>query len=84
MAANPNKISTLNIPNEVIDSDWKDDIDVDYAIYGNDETEEGEYISPTSISKESIEKIKKFEDVKLAFSGIKQFRRAEQAKLAAH
>ena len=45
---------TLRIPTHVVDSDWKDDIDVDYAIYGN----EKEYISPKNVSKESIQKIK--------------------------
>lgn len=80
MAANPNKISTLNIPNEVIDSDWKDDVDVDYAIYGNTEKQEGEFISPESVSKESLNKIKNFQ-VKLAFGGLQKFRKKEQAKL---
>ena len=45
----------LKIPNQVVDSDWKDD--VDYETYGTDE-EEKEYISPTNVSKESINKIK--------------------------
>jgi hypothetical protein len=45
---------TFKIPTQVVDSDWKDDIDVDYAIYGN----EKEYISPNNVSKESIQKIK--------------------------
>ena len=49
----------LNIPKRVVDSNWKDDVDVDYAIYGDDEREEREYISPTEVSKESIDKIKK-------------------------
>ena len=87
MAANPNKISTLNIPSEVIDSDWRDDtpkeddIDIDYAIYGDDETKEGEYISPTSVSRESIKRIKA-RQVKLAFDGLTRFRKKEQRKLA--
>jgi len=45
---------TFKIPTQLVDSDWKDDIDVDYAIYGN----EKEYISPNNVSKESIQKIK--------------------------
>ena len=45
----------LNIPNQVIDSDWKDDID--YETYGNNK-EEMEYIAPSEVSKESIAKIK--------------------------
>ena len=80
MAANPNQIQTLTIPNEVVDSDWRDDVDVDYAIYGNTEKQEGEYISPDSISKESIKEIKSFQE-KLAFSGLKKFRQREQQRL---
>ena len=38
----------LKIPNHVIDSDWKDD--VDYETYGTDE-QEMEYISPADVSK---------------------------------
>ncbi len=75
---NTNK-QTLNIPNKVIDSEWKDDIDVDYAIYGGDEKEEEEYISPKKVSKESLKQIKSFQ-VKLAFSGLKKFRNQELNK----
>lgn len=93
MAEKLNKISTLNIPDEVIDSAWKDDIDVDYAtsssqpgaanfeIYGDNEKTEGEYISPRSVSKESIKQIKAFQ-TNLAFSGLTRFRKKMQ-KLAA-
>ncbi len=47
----------FNLPKggEVIDSDWKDDID--FETYGTDK-EEMEYIPPESIKKESIEKLK--------------------------
>lgn len=75
------KTQTLNLPNEVVDSAWKDDIDVDYAIYGDDEAKEGEYISPNSVSKESLSHIKAFQ-VKLAFNGLKKFREKEQHELA--
>ena len=83
MAANPNKISTFNLPDDgkVVDSEWKDDIDVDFAIYGGNEKTEGKYISPDSVSKESIKEIKSFQE-KLAFSGLKRFREQEQKKLA--
>ena len=47
----------LNIPNEVIKENWKDDIDVGYATYGN-EKQEMEYISPDKVSKEGEKKIK--------------------------
>ena len=85
---------TLNIPSEVVDSDWRDDIDTDYAtredvisspdfeIYGNNEKKEGEYISPKSVSRESIREIKSFQE-KLAFRSLKAFRQKEQKKLAA-
>ena len=82
MAANPNQIQTLTIPNEVVDSDWKDDVDVDYAIYGENEKKEGEYVSPKEVSKESLNKIKNLQ-VKLAFSGLKKFRQKEQKELQA-
>ena len=48
----------LKIPNKVVDSDWEDDIDVDYAIYGDNEKNEATYVSPAEVSKESIKKIK--------------------------
>ncbi|MBQ8984955.1 hypothetical protein IJ076_00120 [Candidatus Saccharibacteria bacterium] len=73
---------TLNIPDQVVDSDWKDDIDVDYAIYGDNEKQEGEYISPKSVSKESLNQIKDFQ-VKLAFNGLKKFRKQELEKVVA-
>lgn len=44
---------------EKLNIDWKDDVDADYAIYGNSEKTEREYISPTKVSKESIDKIEK-------------------------
>lgn len=34
------------------------ELPVDYAIYGGDEKNESEYISPKEVSRESIEKIK--------------------------
>ena len=49
---------TINLPKQVINSNWKDDVDVDYAIYGDNEKQEAEYIAPDKISKKSIEKIK--------------------------
>ena len=45
----------LQIPKQVINADWKDDID--YETYGDDE-QEMEYVSPDKVSKASIEKIK--------------------------
>lgn len=49
---------TLKLPKKVVDSDWEDDIDIDYAIYGDSEKDEAKYISPAEVSKESIDKIK--------------------------
>lgn len=48
---------TLKLPTEVVDSDWKDDVGIDYETYGTNK-QEIEYIAPAEISKESIEKIK--------------------------
>ena len=42
----------LELPKKVVDSDWKDDID--YQPY----EQEMEYIAPSEVSKESIDKIK--------------------------
>ena len=52
-------VETLKIPKEVVDSDWTDDVDAGYAIYGNTEKMEREYVSPNEVSKESINRIKK-------------------------
>ncbi|MBR3122213.1 hypothetical protein IKF28_02085 [Candidatus Saccharibacteria bacterium] len=51
----------LKIPTKVVNSDWKDDID--YEAY----TDEKTYVSPESIKKETINKIKK-SPVKLAIN----------------
>ena len=50
-------IAKLKIPNKVIKAKWEDDVDVDYATYG-DEKQEREYISPDKVSKESIKRLK--------------------------
>ena len=50
---------TLKLPNAVVDSDWKDDVDVDYAICGGNEKQEREYVSQEQLSKEKIDRIKK-------------------------
>jgi len=49
----------LSLPKQVINSDWRDDVDADYAIYGGNEKSERGYISRETISKESIAKIKR-------------------------
>ena len=53
----------LKIPTKVVNSDWKDDID--YEAY----TDEKTYVSPESIKKETINKIKK-SPVKLAINNL--------------
>lgn len=79
--------STWNIPNngKVVDSDWTDDIDKQFAIYGGDETREGEYISPNSIKKETAAEIKSFQEkltLNTALSSLKKFREKELEKAA--
>ena len=74
----------LKIPNQVIDSDWKDDVDVDYAIYGENEKEEAGYEEPAKISKDAINKIKNFRLTKISFNtGLRKFRMSQNHKLAA-
>ncbi|MBR3270086.1 hypothetical protein IKG07_02460 [Candidatus Saccharibacteria bacterium] len=71
MAANPNKISTFNIPDDgkVQDSDWKDDIDVEFAIYGGSEKKEGEYINPDKVvTKETQRKIDRIKAKKIGIT----------------
>lgn len=68
MAANPNQISTFNVPGngKVVDSDWKDDINTQFAIYGGNEKQEGEYINPDKvITKETQRKIDRIKAKKI-------------------
>ena len=50
---------TINLPNQVIDSEWRDD--VDYVPYEDEKT----YISPESVDQGTLARIKK-SPVKLA------------------
>lgn len=50
---------TINLPNQVIDSEWRDDIG--YEPYKDEKT----YISPESVKQETLTRIKK-SPVKLA------------------
>ena len=70
---------TLKLPNQVINSRWDDDVDVDYAIYGGSKTGEREYISPSEVSKESIDKIKQFQQYSIR--SLRKYRKEQ--KLAA-
>ena len=62
MAANPNQISTFNIPN-----DGKvEDIETEFAIYGGSEKKEGEYINPDKVvTKETQRKIDRIKAKKI-------------------
>lgn len=53
------KTQTIKLPTKVVKANWKDD--VDYEEYTN----EKEYISPESVKKETIARIKK-SPIKLA------------------
>ena len=66
---------TINLPTEVVDSDWKDDIS--YEPY----TDEKTYISPDSIKQETLSKIKK-SSVKLAIKNLVDWNKVK-TKLAA-
>ena len=75
---------TLNLPNQVINSNWKDDVDVDYAIYGGNEQNETEkFINPsqTEENPEAIEKIKQFQIKQLAINSL--WKHPKHQKLAA-
>ena len=74
----PHKMSqtqTIKLPNQVVDSDWKDDID--YEAYEDEKT----YISPDKIKKEAIAKIKK-SSIKLSIRNLVDWNKVNE-KLAA-
>ena len=53
---------TIKLPKQVQeDNNWRDDIDLDYATYGN-EKDEMKYVSPKRISKEAKESIAKIKE----------------------
>ncbi len=61
----------LTIPNETIDSDWKDDID--YEPYVDEKT----YISPEEIKKETLAKIK-HSPIKLSIRNMVNWKKINQ------
>ena len=67
--------TTINLPNKVIDSEWKDDID--YEPY----QEEGTYISPSEVKKTTIARIKK-SPIKLAIRNMVDWDKVQE-KLSA-
>ena len=65
----------IKLPTKVVDSEWKDDID--YEPY----EDEGTYVSPGSIKKETIAKIKR-SPIKLSIRNLVDWSKVDQ-KLAA-
>ena len=65
----------ISLPDKVVDSDWKDDID--YESYDNEKT----YISPESIKKETLAKIKN-SSVKLAIRNLVNWDRVKEKVLS--
>ena len=65
----------IKLPNKVVDSEWKDDID--YEPYEDEKT----YVSPDEIKKETITKIKK-SSVKLSIRNLVDWNRINE-KMAA-
>jgi len=53
----------IKLPTDVVDSDWRDDID--YQPYEDEKT----YISPSEVTKETISKIKN-SPIKLSIDGL--------------
>ena len=79
---------TLKLPKQVINSNWKDDIDIDYAtsedikdnvIDFEPYPEEADYVSKKKVSKESLARIK----ARNQRIGAKTFFFATQGELAA-
>lgn len=65
----------ITLPDKVVDSDWKDDID--YESYDDEKT----YISPDSIKKETLTKIKN-SSVKLAIRNLVNWDRVKEKVLS--
>ena len=62
------KTQTINLPNKVIDSDWKDDID--YEAYEDEKT----YVSPNKVNRTTINRIKN-SPIKLAIKDMVDWRK---------
>ena len=62
------KTQTINLPNKVIDSDWKDDID--YEAYEDEKT----YVSPNKVNRATINRIKN-SPIKLAIKDMVDWRK---------
>ena len=66
----------IKLPNKVIDSDWKDDID--YQPYSDEKT----YVSPGDVTKETINRIKQ-SSIKLSMSGLWNWKGEKDKKVTA-
>ncbi|MBR0479860.1 hypothetical protein IJJ49_01140 [Candidatus Saccharibacteria bacterium] len=69
-------METLKLPKDVIDSEWRDDVDtnnnyIDFIAYKN----EKKYVSPKKVDEQAIEKIKK---IKRGATILGIFRKDEQ------
>ena len=62
---------TIKLPTKVIDSEWKDDID--YEPYEDEKT----YVSPDSIKRETIAKIKR-SPIKLSISNLIDWKKVDK------
>ena len=69
------KTEDIKLPKEVVDSEWKDDID--YETYEDEKT----YVSPDEIKKETITRIKK-SPIKLSIRNLVDWSRINE-KMAA-
>lgn len=80
---NKNNINsnTLNLPDEVVDSSWEDDVDVDYAIYGGTEAGERVYRNRNEVPEQTLEEAKALR-VKLQGVGIKTLFSLQREALA--
>ena len=68
---------TIKLPSKVIDSEWQDDID--YEPYEDEKT----YVSPDSIKKETITRIK-YSPIKLSIRNMIDWKKVdEELELAA-
>lgn len=63
---------TINLPKEVIDSEWKDDIN--YETYKDERT----YISPDEVKKTTITRIKK-SPIKLAIRNMVDWEKIQKS-----
>ena len=62
---------TIKLPTKVVDSEWKDDID--YQPYEDEKT----YVSPDSIKRETIAKIKR-SPIKLSISNLIDWQKVDK------